>query len=485
MALRCVRAVELIVMLVCGLWSCSLKLADGSIWWYVEGEYSTLFIVVCLTKRQGRWVCTCRGGVIMGYVFLLIIVFLFMLSAFFSGSETALMASNRYKAQHLATKGNLAATRLHSIHQKPEDMLGMILIGNTFANILLSSLLTWLTMDYFGPAWVFLMTCVLTLCVLVFAELLPKTLAAYHADRLAMLLGGVLNGLLWLLYPVVKLVNAFVGYLLARAGVRLKSGALQALTHEELKGIIKSQRISLKHEPGNFQQMLVGVLDLAGMTVNDVMVNRQDMMAVDVGLTQTKMLDAFAKSQRVSHVVYDGSIARILGVVKVSSVLQLLHANRFNKQALLNELEPCRFVPEGTSLQTQLKSFQKDKYQIAVVVDEYGDVTGSVNIEDIIEEIIGEFSLHEQVTVGKLKRNLDGSYLLSGKLPVRDVNKMLGLAIPESGPHTLSGWVIEYLACIPDGPLCLRYENVCLEVMQLSGNKIHSLRLWTTDKAVK
>ncbi len=423
-------------------------------------------------------------GEMLGIVLALVVVLL-LLSGFFSGSETAVMASNRYKAQHMASKGHLGAGRLHALQKKPEDMLGMILIGNTFANMLMSALLTWATMLYLGPSWVFAATCVLTLCVLIFAELLPKTLAAYFADSIALRISALLMGLLWLFYPVVWVINSLVNLLLKLFGLKLEKNALQNLSQDELRGLIKSQNIALKHEPGDCQQMLVGVLDLVHMTVNDVMLNRQKMEVIDLSDTEEEIVRVLTQSHRYSHLVVEGSADTVLGVLRSNEAIGLLYQNVFSKARLRKVLDPVHFVPEGTSLQTQLASFQMHQYQIAVVVDEYGDVIGAVNIEDIIEEIIGEFSLHERVTVGKLKRQKDGSYLLSGQLPIRDINRLLGWALPETGPVTLSGWIIEHLSAIPDGQVSYRYQDIIVQVIEIRGNQVHSARLAKVENNAK
>lgn len=409
---------------------------------------------------------------------------LLLCSAFFSGSETAVMASNRYKVQHLAKNKNTAARKLMRFQEKPQALLGMILIGNTFANMLLSALVTWATIQHLGEAWVLLATCMLTLCVLVFAELIPKTIAAYFADKAALRVAPYLVVLLWCLRPIVAVVNNFVDGLLHFWGLSLQKPHVHLLSNDELKGLIQlrsNQKQETTQGGEEFSQMLVGVLDFASMTVNDVMLNRHEIEGIDLQWEEEKILQTLSKAPRMSHLVYEKNLAKTLGVLQLNHVLGLVDGTTFTKRRLLPFLQPVQYVPEGTALTKQFRRFHKHNCSIALVVDEYGAIAGLVNMEAIIEEIIGEFSLHDSVTFGRLKADSDGGYVLGGQLLLRDINRYLDWRLPNDGPVTLSGWIIECLGCIPEGPVGFCQAGYKVEVIKMSHSTVRFAKVWCLD----
>ena len=414
------------------------------------------------------------------YQYIFVMVLLLCCSAFFSGSETAVMAVNRYRLQHKAKVKKIpAAERLVRMLAKPERLLGMILIGNTFMNMMLSSLMTWVTMTYIGEEWVFVSTLMLTIIVLVFAEIIPKTVAAHYADVLAYLVSSALDFLLWLSMPVVATIDFFTRKLLAVFSIKMEEHVLDKLTHDELRSLIRSKRLDAAHVTDEqFEDMLVGVLDLANMTVNDVMISRQEVFGLDLSRPWAEVVGAMSRSERMVVPVYVEALDQCLGMLTLSRIIPFMQDGKCNKQKLRQLLDPIRYVPEGTDLSSQLRHFQDHQYNFALIVDEYGDVCGVLSIEDIIEEIIGQFTHHDHITIGSLMPRRDGSYCLSGQLSIRDVNRLLRWQLPENGPNTLSGSIMEYLGCIPEGLFCVVMEGHRVEILQLRGSMIAQLKVY-------
>ena len=414
------------------------------------------------------------------------IAVLLLSSAFFSGSETAVMAVNRYRLQFRArNKDDVAARRLYGMLSKPQELLGMVLIGNTFMNMLMASLSTWLTIQFFGESYVMLQTIFLTLLVLVFAEVMPKTIAAHFADTLAYRVSGVLSFFLWLLYPLVATVNWVTDHLLAIIGLRLESPLVAKLSRDELRGLIHQKKLKPRQTgEDDFQHMLVGVLDLDSMTVNDVMIPRQEIKGVNLQAGLPEVMSVLMQSTSMCVVVYDGKINHVLGMLHIHSVLGLMKDGNLTAEAIKKVLTKPSFVPEGTRLNQQLENFKTERYSTALVVDEYGEVCGMVNIEDIIEEIIGEFSMHDKITLGSIRPNKDGSYVLAGQLAVRDVNRILGFDLAEDGPNTIGGLVVERLECLPDGLLGVVIDGYRIEVVELAGKVVQKLKIIPQSKEV-
>lgn len=404
---------------------------------------------------------------------------LLLASAFFSGSETAVMAVNRYRLQFRARdKGDVAAKRLYTLLAKPQQLLGVVLIGNTFMNMLMASISTWLTIETLGESYVMLQTVLLTLLVLVFAEVMPKTVAAHFADSIAYRTVGILSVMLTLLYPLVWIVNTVADGLLHCFGLRLETPLVGKLSRDELKGLIHAKRLTPRKDvEDDFQHMLVGVLDLDSLTVNDVMIPRQEIKGIDLGSDWEGVLSTLLQTRSMHMVVYEDQINNIAGVLHLTDVLALMHAGQLTQENIKRTLSQPHFVPEGTLLNKQLQNFKKYQYNIAVVVDEYGEVCGVVNIEDIIEEIVGEFSLHNNITLGSVTPHADGSYLLNGQLAVRDVNRILGFDLPEEGPNTIGGLVLEHLECIPDGVVGLMIAGYYLEVQSVQENCVQKVKI--------
>lgn len=397
-------------------------------------------------------------------------------SGFFSGSETAVTAVNRYRLHYLATiKKTPNAKTLLAMLAKPQKLLGMILIANTFLNILVSSLATEMTITLLGPEYVLATTVVLTLVVLIFAEVLPKSVAAQKTDTIAYAVAPILHVLLWLMRPLVIVVDAVTTGLMWILGIRFPQGGGENLSRDELGNLIKQRRISA--QDGEVEQMLEGILDLDDMLVTDVMLPRGAIEGIDVSLSWQEIIKTLKLTERERLLIYDDTIDQIKGYIDIRTIMRCLLDNKLSKDILLKKMRKIRYVPESMSLELQLQKFKVEGESMVAIVDEYGDLTGIVEREDIIDEVVGEFAKGLTRSFGPVSRSGHQEYWFDGSMAVRDINKILHWSLPEDGATTIGGLVLEYLECIPEGRLSLVVSGYRIEVLQIRNNQIHRLRV--------
>lgn len=410
-------------------------------------------------------------GLLFGLLFLLI-----CLSAFFSGSETGMMSINRYRLSHQANSGDSRARRVVRLLSRPDRLIGVILIGNNFVNNLAASIATIIAIHFFGevtgPA---VSTALLTITVLIFAEVTPKTYAAVKPERIAYPASRVLVPLLKLLYPLVWLVNVISNSLLKLLGVKNIEGGGDHLTRDELRTVVHEAGTLI---PQRHQAMLLSILDLENVTVNDIMVPRHEVMGIDLDDSLEEILTQIRTSQHTRLPVYKGDINNIIGMLHLRNAARFLSRSEVTKAAIVQEAREPYFIPESTPLHTQLLNFQKQKRRIGIVVDEYGDVEGLVTLEDILEEIVGEFTTDVAGMEQEIHRQEDGSHLIEGTANIRDINKTLGWQLPTDGPKTLNGLILEHLEAFPDGPACLQVGSVRMEILEVRDNLITAARCW-------
>jgi len=407
---------------------------------------------------------------------------LLLLSAFFSSSETGLMTLNRYRLRHLAKIGHGGAKRAEKLLQRPDRLIGMILIGNNFVNILASSLATIIAMRLGGEAGIAIGAGLLTLVLLIFAEVAPKTLAAMHPERIAFPAAYILGPLLTILYPVVWVINSLANALLRLLGVDTKNlSGDQSLSHEELRTVL--------HEAGGMipkrhQKMLVSILDLNKVAVEDIMVPRNEITGIDLEDDLPEIVEQMSHSHHARLPVYEGDINNVIGVVNLRHVLHLLGREDFDKAMLRELLTAPYFIPEATPLTTQLLNFQREEERVAMVVDEYGDIQGLVTLEDILEEIVGEFTTDPYATSRDIHPQDDGSYLVDGGVNIRSLNRQMDWQLPEDGPKTLNGVITEYLEILPEPGTSVKINGYPIEVVQTSGNAVKTARINANLRAV-
>lgn len=405
-----------------------------------------------------------------------LLLLLICLSAFFSSSETGMMSLNRYRLSHRASSGESRAQRVTRLLSRPDRLIGVILIGNNFVNNLAASIATIIAIHFFGEvSGPVISTSLLTIVVLIFAEVTPKTYAAIKPERIAYPASLILEPLLKVLYPLVWIVNVISNGLLRLLGVKTLENRSDELTREELRTVVHEAGPLI---PSRHQAMLVSILDLENVTVNDIMVPRHEVAGIDLDNDLEAILAQVRTSQHTRLPVFKGDINNIIGMLHMRNAARFLTKQEITKAAIVQEAREPYFIPESTPLHTQLLNFQKQKRRIGIVVDEYGDVEGLVTLEDILEEIVGEFTTDVADQDRDVHPQVDGSQLIEGTASIREVNKALGWNLPTDGPKTMNGLILEHLESFPVGPTCLQIGEVRMEILEIRGNLITTARCW-------
>lgn len=384
-----------------------------------------------------------------------------------------MMSLNRYRLKHLRKQNHRGARRASKLLERPDRLIGLILIGNNAVNILASAIATVIAIRLWGDAGIAIATVVLTLVILVFAEITPKTIAALHPERVAFPFSIVLLPLMKLMYPVVWTVNSVTNGLLRLLGVDPAATKEEHVSSEELRTIVTEAGALI---PPRHRGMLLNILDLEEVSVDDVMVPRNDVYGIDLDDSDDDILRCIQSSNHTRLPVWRDDINNIVGVLHMRNISRIIDRQGLDRDALEREMDKPYFIPESTPLHTQLLHFQKNKLRLAIVVDEYGEVMGIVALEDILEEIVGEFTSRMSDGSDAIFAQRDGSYIIAGNANLRDVNKALNWELPTDGPKTLSGLLLEYLESFPDGNVGLAIAGYRLEILELQGNVVQAVR---------
>lgn len=417
----------------------------------------------------------------LGYLFSSL-AFLILLSAFFSSSETGMMSLNRYRLRHLVKQKHRGAMRASRLLDRPDRLIGVILIGNNFVNILASAIATMIALRLMGDAGVAVATAMLTLVILIFAEVTPKTVAAIKPEQVAFPASLILSPLLKLLYPFVWLVNTICNGLLRMLGFNAAAKVSDHLSSEELRTIVHEAGALI---PRRNQSMLLSILDLDTVTVEDIMIPRNEIVGIDINDDISTILNTISQSPHTRIPLYQEELNNVVGMVHVRQILPLMYAEKPSKEEFLALAQEPYFVPESTPLNTQLLNFQKRKYWVALVVDEYGDIQGLTTLEDILEEIVGDMAEEQDLENDDIHAQEDGSFFIDGTTTVRDINKALTWNLPIDGPKTLNGLITERLEEIPQFNVCLKLGEYHLETVQIRGNFIKTVRLRRVEVTVE
>ena len=408
----------------------------------------------------------------LGLLFSLLAL-LVILSAFFSSAETAMMTLNRHKLRHLQKNKIGGAIRAGKLLDRPDRLIGLILIGNNLVNIFASAVATVISIRLWGDAGVYIATAALTVVILVFAEVTPKTIAALHPERVAFPASVILLPLMTLMSPVVAMVNAVTNRLSRLLGFDPKKEAYEHVSADELRTIVTDAG---KLIPARHRELLINIMDLVQVSVDDIMVPRNEVYGINLDNTDQEILLKIQSTAHTRLPVWRDDINNIIGVLHMRSISRVVNGLTLDRVALEREMEKPYFVPESTPLHTQLINFQEMKKPLAVVVDEYGEVRGVVALGDILEEIVGDFTSNMAETTESILLERDGSYIIDGTENIRDINKTLGWSLPKDGPKTLSGLILEYLESFPAAPAGLTIGNYRLEILELEGNVVRSVR---------
>jgi Mg2+/Co2+ transporter CorB len=397
-----------------------------------------------------------------------ILVLMLILSAFFSGSETALMTLNRYRLRHLVKLKHSGATKAFKLLQRPDQLISLILLGNNFVNVIASSLATLIAIRLYGEdneASIGIAAGILTIVLLIFSEVTPKTLAAVKPEILAFPSAWAYTPLLKIFYPIVWSVNLITSLLLRIVGINIKKHSHDMLSKEELKSIVAEAESFM---PRRYQKMLLGILDLESATVEDVMTPRNEIIGIDLELPIEDIIDQIKTSSHTRLPVYKKSIDRVVGFLHLRKILSLISQENFDKQTIINHLCKPAFIPENTPVHKQMHNFKTEKIRIGLVVDEYGDVQGIVTLDDLLQEIVGEL-ITDDVTV---REQSDGSYLVDANITVRELNRITQWSLPTEGPKTLNGLIIEFMETIPEPGTSIRLHSYPLEIIKCDANTV-------------
>ncbi|PIE00550.1 MAG: magnesium/cobalt efflux protein [Thiothrix nivea] len=400
------------------------------------------------------------------------LIFLFLLSGFFSGSETALMSLNRYKLRHQAEQGHIGAYLAQKLLDKPDRLIGLILLGNNFINILITQLATLIGVHLFGNAGLAITTGLLTLFLLIFAEVMPKTLAALHPERIAFPASHIYTGLLKVTWPIVWLINIMANSILRLFRMRQDVDGSIALNREELRSIMHTAG---PHIPKSHLDMLISVLDLESTTVEDVMIPRNQIQGLDMSQDWSEIEEQLIHGQFTRMLVYHESLDNILGFIHMRKILPLFQEGKLDRERLTQAIRPAYFVPESIPLAQQLLNFREGSRRIALVVDEYGEIQGLLTIEDILEEIVGEFSTVPVSHSREIQQRDEGGYWVDGALSIREVNRQLDIQLSTDGPKTINGLILEHLESIPVPGMTVLIDNHPMEIRKTRNNAVKTL----------
>ena len=402
----------------------------------------------------------------------IILFILLILSAFFSGAETSLMSVNRYKLKHRNKQGDKLAGKVTYLIKNPDKTLSLILLMNNFVNILASAISTIIAIKLYGEAGIAISVVVLTVVILIFAEVTPKTLAALHADKIAYPVSWLLYPLMKILRPIIMVINIITKGILRILGIRDNKINQELLTKDEIKLIVKesSQRIPKSHE-----DMIVNMLDLEKVKVEDAMIPRSEVYAVDIDEELSIITEKLTTSKHTRIPIYHQDINKLIGFLHKRKVMEMLLTNNFSKNFIKEVVSPPYYIPEDTSLTSQLISFKRERKRIGFVVDEYGDVKGLVTLNDILEEIVGEFN-NDSRDLGILKIS-DNSYMIDGSIQIREINKLLNWKISEDAAKTINGYILECLENIPKKGETFTNEGYVFEIIEISNNFVNNVKV--------
>ena len=385
-----------------------------------------------------------------------------------------MMALNRYRLKHLQQQGHNGALRAGKLLARPDRLIGLILIGNNLVNILASAIATVVAIRLYGDAGIVIATISLTIVILIFAEITPKTIAALHPEKVAFPASWILLPLMKLFMPLVWAINTITNSLLSLFGFKADASSEDALTQEELRTIVNESSGLI---PRRHRNMLVNILDLEQVTVNDIMVPRNEIYGVDLDDDDEIILSRLTSSTHTLVPVFTGDINKIEGILHLRHIGRCLSDGKLDRAALLRELQEPYFTPENTALHIQLRHFQQRKIRLGMIVDEYGDILGLVALEDILEEIVGNFTSNLIEDQEEIATTVDGGASCTGSIPIRDINRQFGWELPTDGPKTISGLALEALEAFPMGPASVRVADYQLDVEAIEGNAITRVKV--------
>lgn len=407
---------------------------------------------------------------------IIILILMIIVSAFFSGSETSVMTLNRYRLRHLARQNNRPARRVEKLLRHPDHFIGLVLIGNNLVNIIASALATVVGIRLYGDTGVAIATGVLTFFILIFAEVLPKTIAALYPEKVAFPGSLLLAPLQKIMMPLVWLINTITRCLMRLIGINSNPVMSSALTKEELRTLVNESRakISRRH-----QDMLLSVLDLERVNVEDIMIPRNEIVGIDINDDWKSVMRQLTHSPHGRIVLYRDSLDDAISMLRVREAYRLMTEKKeFTKEIMLRAADEIYYIPEGTPLSSQLVKFQRNKKKAGLVVDEYGDIQGLITVEDILEEIVGDFTTSMSSGLAEeVMPQTDGSVIIDGSASVREINKVFNWKLPADEARTINGMILEVLEDIPVAGTELHIDPYQIKILDVQGNMIKQVRI--------
>lgn len=404
------------------------------------------------------------------------LVVLLVFSAFFSMTETSMMAANRYKLRHLASQGHRGAWLALELLGTTDKLLGVILLGNNLVNAAAATLVSVIAIELFGEQeWALAAgTLLVTFLILVFSEITPKIIGAANADRLAVILAYLLWPLLRATYPLVWFINLFAGSLLRLLRLKPTSNEPAALTTEELRSVVLESSHFL---PAAHREILVNLLDLEHISVEDIMTPRGDFESINIAAPLEEITDKLATSFHTRLPVYEGDPGNIIGILHMRRMVGLALGEIFDHDVLRQDLAAPYFIPADTPAYDQLRFFRENRQRLALVVDEYGELLGLVTIEDIVEEIVGKFTTSMPGSKAAVGWDAEGSAIVDGSHSLREINRLLGIDLSVDGPKTLNGLILEHLRDIPEIGVGLRIDGIAMEIIQTENRRVKTVKI--------
>ena len=404
------------------------------------------------------------------------LIVMVVVSAYFSGSETGMMTLNRYRLRHLAKQGNRATRRVEKLLRKPDRLISLVLIGNNLVNILASAIATIVGMRLYGNAGVAIATGVLTFVVLIFAEVLPKTIAALYPEKVAFPSSLLLGPLQIVMMPLVWLLNTVTRILMRMVGIKVDNVVSTALSKDELRTIVNESHSQISQRN---QDMLLSILDLEKVSVSDIMVPRNEIVGIDINDDWKAIIRQLTHSPHGRIVLYRDSLDDAISMLRVREAYRLMtEKQEFTKEILLRAADEIYYVPEGTPLSTQLVKFQRNKKKVGLVVNEYGDIQGLITVEDILEEIVGDFTTSMSPTLAEeVNPQNDGSVIIEGGANIREINKAFNWHLPEEEARTINGMLLEVLEEIPANGTRVRISQYDIDILDVQDNMIRQVRV--------
>ena len=398
------------------------------------------------------------------------------MSGYFSMAETGMMAINRYRLRHLVRQNNKKAIRVTKLLEHPERLLGFILVGNSVATIIASTIATVLAERTWGEGGIAATTFILALIILIFSEICPKTFAASYAQKVSFSFSFTLTWLLKIFYPVIWILNMISQSIFKISGIKIEKNIIEHLSQEELRTVVHEagSRLLIEH-----QDIILKTLDLQKITVNDIMIPNHEIQGIDLEDDWDIILEQISHSYHARLPIYRNTVENIEGILHIRKIIFLLREGKLNKELLINLIEKPNFLPEETPLLTQLINFRQQKCRIGFVVNEYGEVQGLITLEDILKEIVGEFTINLfDIASKNILPQPDGSFIVDGSTNIREINKVIKLNLPTTGPKTISGLIITQLEMIPASGTCLLILDHPIEVIQVKDNMIKTARIF-------